>query len=216
MVGVSIGVLAVAGLRRVHSAAEGLPLVGSVAAAALAFGAAGTLHGSGFLAAYLSGLVLGSARLPFRGAIHAFHGGLTSVAEIALFFALGLLAFPDQLGDVALEGTVLALVLAFIARPLAAALATALEGFSARERLVLGWAGLRGAVPVVLATFPILAGVPRSLEFFNLVLFAVLVSTLIQGATLEPLARRLGVTTREPALASSAQREAADRMPSTA
>ncbi len=83
------------------------------------------------------------------------------------------------------------MIVAFVARPLAAALATAYTGFSARERVVLGWAGLRGAVPVVLATFPIIAGVSESLEFLNVVFFAVLISTAVQGATLELLARAL-------------------------
>src|SRR5439155_1032251 len=151
------------------------------------------LHGSGFLAVFLSGLVVESADIPARRAVFAFHEGLASVAEIGMFFALGLLVFPSELGSVAIRGTVLALVVAFLARPVAAFLATAMEHFSHRERLVLGWAGLRGAVPVVLATFPVIADIPRSMEFFNIVFFAVLVSTLIQGATVEPLARGLGV-----------------------
>jgi cell volume regulation protein A len=88
----------------------------------------------------------------------------------------------------------------FIARPAATALATLGWGFDGRERIVLGWAGLRGAVPVVLATFPVIDRVPGSLDFFNIVFFAVLVSTLLQGTTFEPLAKRLGVTTSEPAL----------------
>jgi cell volume regulation protein A len=95
---------------------------------------------------------------------------------------------------------VLALIAVLVARPLGATLATAVAPFSARERLVLGWAGLRGAVPVVLATFPVIADVPRSLEFFNIAFFAVLLSTLLQGSTFEALARSLRVTTAEPAL----------------
>jgi cell volume regulation protein A len=98
------------------------------------------------------------------------------------------------------EGTVLAVVLVLVARPLSAALCTAPFRFSAAEQAVLGWAGLRGAVPVVLATFPVIEGVPRSGEFFNIVFFVVLLSTIVQGTTFEPLARRLGVTTDEPAL----------------
>jgi potassium/hydrogen antiporter len=101
---------------------------------------------------------------------------------------------------VAFEGTILALVVVLVARPIGTVLATAPFGFTAREQVVLGWAGLRGAVPVVLATFPVIAGVPRSEEFFNLVFFAVLLSTILQGSTFEALARRLGVTTDEPAL----------------
>lgn len=111
-----------------------------------------------------------------------------------MFLALGLLVFPSQLGDILLEGSLLALLVAFIARPLAAGLATAAEPFMAAERLLLGWTGLRGAVPVVLATFPVIAEIPRSLEFFNIVFFVVLLSTLIQGSTVEMLAGRLHLT----------------------
>ena len=179
-----------AALRRVRaSPPPGLYPVATIAAAALAFGAADALHGSGFLAVYLAGLALGSAPIPARQTITAFHQGLAWVAQLSMFLVLGLLVFPSQLGDVALEGTVLALVLVFVARPLAASWRRSPFGFTLRERLVLGWAGLRGAVPVVLATFPVIDGVPHSREFFNIVFFAVLLSTLLQGATFEPLAR---------------------------
>jgi cell volume regulation protein A len=117
-----------------------------------------------------------------------------------MFLALGLLVFPSELGDVWLEGTVLTLILVFVARPVSVAIATAFEDFSARERIVLGWAGLRGAVPVVLATFPVIERVPEAHDFFNIVFFAVVISTLLQGSTVEWLAGRLGVTTNEPAL----------------
>jgi cell volume regulation protein A len=144
--------------------------------------------------------MLGSAAIPARTTITNFHDGVAWVAQIAMFITLGLLVFPSQLDSVALEGTVLALVLVFLARPLAALVSTAPFGFSPREQVVLGWAGLRGAVPVVLATFPVIDDVPGSLEFFNIVFFAVLLSTLLQGTTFEALAQRLGVTTTEPAL----------------
>ena len=144
--------------------------------------------------------MLGSAAIPAQQTITAFHQGLAWVAQVGMFLTLGLLVFPSQLGDIALEGTVLALVAAVVARPLAVIPATLFAHYSARERLVLGWAGLRGAVPVVLATFPVIADVPGSRELFNIVFFAVLVSTVLQGATFEPLAARLGMTTSEPAL----------------
>lgn len=198
--GLAIGWLALQGFRRARLATAGLYPVASVATAALAYGLADSLGGSGFLAVYLAGLVLGGGHIPARQTITVFHHGVAWVAQIALFLTLGLLVLPAQLGDVALEGALLALILVAVARPVAAALATAFGGYSARERLVLGWAGLRGAVPVVLATFPVIAGIPHSIEFFNIAFFAVLLSTLLQGATFEPLARRLGVTTTEPAL----------------
>jgi cell volume regulation protein A len=200
LAGVAVGWLAVQGLRRAKLDTPGLYPVATLATAALAFGLADTLHGSGFLAAYVAGLALGSARIPARRTVTVFHQGLAWVAQIAMFLALGLLVFPSQLGDVALEGTALALVLVFVARPVATLLSTALDRFSTAERVVLGWAGLRGAVPVVLATFPVIDRVPHAPDFFNIVFFAVVISTLLQGTVFEPLAKRLGVTTSEPAL----------------
>jgi cell volume regulation protein A len=200
VVGLAVGSLAVYALRNTRLASPGLYPVATLATAGLAYGGAATLHGSGFLAAYLAGLMLGSARIPAKQTVVVFHQGLAWVAQIAMFLALGLLVFPSQLGDVWLEGTALALVLVFIARPLTAALATAVEPFTAGERVVLGWAGLRGAVPVVLATFPVIEGLDPERTFFNIVFFAVVISTLLQGGTVEWLARKLGVTTSEPAL----------------
>jgi cell volume regulation protein A len=200
IVGIAVGWLAAQGLRRARIDAGGLYPVATLATAAVAFGAADTLHGSGFLAVYVAGLALGSARIPAKRTVTVFHQGLAWVAQIGMFLALGLLVFPSDLGAFAVEGTVLALVLVLVARPLATFLSTAGERFSSTERLVLGWAGLRGAVPVVLATFPVIEGIEGSDDFFNIVFFAVVISTLLQGTTFEPLAKRLGVTTSEPAL----------------
>jgi potassium/hydrogen antiporter len=200
LAGLAVGWLAVQGLRRVRLETAGLYPVATLATAALAFGAAEALHGSGFLAAYLAGLMLGSARIPAKRTVTVFHEGLGWVAQIAMFLSLGLLVFPSELDEVALEGTALALVLVLFARPAATVVSTTFERFTPADRLVLGWAGLRGAVPVVLATFPVIDNVSNSEEFFNIVFFAVVISTLLQGTTFEPLARRLGVTTNEPAL----------------
>jgi cell volume regulation protein A len=194
LVGFSTGVVSVLCLRSLGHAPAGLSLVASFATAAVAYGAAGALHGSGFLAVYLAGLALGGSALPVKSAVEAFHEGLASVAEIGMFFALGLLVFPSQLTAILSEGILLALIVAFVARPVAAAAATAFEPFSMADRLLLGWTGLRGAVPVILATFPVIEEVPRSLEFFNIVFFAVLISTLIQGSTVETMANKLGCT----------------------
>ncbi|MDQ4041443.1 MAG: potassium/proton antiporter, partial [Actinomycetota bacterium] len=199
-VGVAVGWLAVHAFRRTRLATAGLYPVASLATAAVAYGGAGALHGSGFLAVYLAGLALGSAAIPARQTVIGFHDGVAWVAQIAMFLTLGLLVFPGQLADVAVEGTAIAFVLALVARPLAAFVATLPFDFDWRERVVLGWAGLRGAIPVVLATFPVIAGVGEGLEIFNLVFFAVLLSTLLQGATFEPLARALNVTTSVPAV----------------
>jgi cell volume regulation protein A len=196
-VGVAVGWLAVQGLRRAWLGSEAGYVIGTIGAAAVAFGAASSLHGSGFLAVYLAGLMLGTVPIPAKRAVTVFHQGLALVAQVTMFVVLGLLVFPSQLGDVALEGTLLALVLVLVARPIATFASTALAGFTAREQSVIAWAGLRGAVPVVLATFPVIDGVPDSLDFFNIVFFAVLLSTLLQGATFEPFAQALGVTTTQ-------------------
>ncbi len=205
-VGLGIGVAAVWAFKRVQLATPGLYPVASIATAALAFGAADTLHGSGFLSVYLTALVLGSATIPARHTIVTFHQGMAWIAQLAMFLVLGLLVSPSRLPDVAAKGTVLALVLMLLARPVAAFAAT-IGPFGAADRAVLGWAGLRGAVPVVLATFPVIAGVPHSREFFDVVFFAVLLSTVVQGSTFEPVARRLGATTTAATLATSALTE---------
>jgi potassium/hydrogen antiporter len=196
--GLAVGWLAAHGLRRVWLGNEAGYVIGSIGAAGVAYGAASSLHGSGFLAVYLAGLVLGSVPIPAKRAVRIFHQGLALVAQVTMFVVLGLLVFPSQLDQVALEGTALALVLVFLARPIATLLVTAFARFSLAEQSVLAWAGLRGAVPVVLATFPVIDGVPHSLDFFNIVFFAVLLSTLLQGATFEPFANAVGVTELQP------------------
>ena len=200
VVGAAVGALAVLALRRVRLDTGGLYPVGSLAAAALAFGGADTLHGSGFLAVYLTGLALGTAGIPAQRTVTSFHQGLAWVAQVALFLSLGLLVFPSRLADIAVQGTVLALVVVLVARPAAVWLSTLTWPYSLADRVILSVAGLRGAVPVVLATFPVIAGVEGSTELFSIVFFAVLISTILQGASFEPLAERLGVTTREPAV----------------
>ena len=200
-IGLAVGWVAVQGFTRAQLETAGLYPVASLAAVAVAFGSADALDGSGFLAVYVAGLVVGSASIPAKRTITTFHQGLAWVAQLGMFLTLGLLVFPSQLGEAALPGIVLTLVLVFVARPIGTWLATLGSDYSNGERVVLSWAGLRGAVPIVLATFPVIDAVPGSLELFNIVFFAVLFSTLVQGSTFEALAGRLGMTTNEPALA---------------
>lgn len=200
VVGLALGRLAVLALDRVRLPGEGIYPVATIAIAAIAYGVAEIAHGSGFLAVYLTALALGSARIPARRTVVAFHQGLGWVAQISLFILLGLLVFPSSLPDVAPEALALSAVLIFIARPVAAVVATLLAPLNMKERLMLGWAGLRGATPIWLATFPVVAGIKESNELFAIVFFVVVSSTLVQGASFEPLANRLGLTTDEPAL----------------
>ena len=199
-VGFALGRLAVAALARVRLPTDGIYPVATIAIAALAFGLAEAAHGSGFLATYLTALALGGGNIPARRTIVAFHEGVGWVAQIGLFVMLGLLVFPSTLGDVALEGLALSAALILVARPLAALAATLFAGLDLRERAMIGWAGLRGATPIWLATFPVVAGVGAGQELFAIVFFVVVSSTLVQGSSFEPLARRLGLTTDEPAL----------------
>ncbi len=197
-IGIAVGFLGVWFLRNVTLPSAGLYPVASIAVAALAFGDAQSVHGSGFLAVFLAGLVMGSVSTPARRTITTFHEGMAWVAQLALFLLLGLLVFPHELIEIIPEGTASAVATARIARPLAA-LAVA-WGFSASERLMLGWAGLRGATPIVFATFPVTEHIAGGDTIFNVAFFVVLVSTIFQGLSIEPVARWLGVTSDEAAI----------------
>jgi potassium/hydrogen antiporter len=199
-IGLAVGHAARWAFRTLDLPSPGLYPVASVATAALAYGVAEVAQGSGFLSVYIAALVLGTGPVPARRTTIAFHQGLSWVAQISLFFLLGLLVFPSKLGEVAAEGLLLSAVLILVARPLAAFVSSAFAPFDTRERLMLGWAGLRGAIPIWLATFPVIAGIEGAELIFNSIFFVVVTSTLIQGATFEPLAERLGLTTSEPSL----------------
>jgi cell volume regulation protein A len=200
VVGLILGRVAVWVMRRMELSSDGIYPVATVAAAALAYGISEVAHGSGLLAVYLTALALGGARIPAKRSIVSFHEGLGWVSQISLFILLGLLVFPGDLGGIAIKGLALSAVLIFVARPLATFLATAFTSFNFREKVMLGWAGLRGATPIWLATFPVVAGVRAGEEEFAIVFFVVVTSTLVQGASFEPLAKRLRLTTDEPAL----------------
>lgn len=195
VLGVVLGVVAARAFARFPTELAPFAPVASVSAAALVFGITQSAQASGFLAVYVAGLCLGATTTPLTRAIVSFHQGTAFLAQIVLFTVLGLLVFPSHLGPVVLSGLALAGVLTFVARPVAVWLCTALQGFGVRERAFVGWVGLRGAVPIVLATFPLSAGLEESETIFNAVFFVVLVSALLQGLTLAPLADRLGLAT---------------------
>jgi cell volume regulation protein A len=200
VLGLAVAALAVLFLRRVRLPSAGLYPVASVATGALAFGAAQSLDASGFLAVYLAGLVLGTVSTPAKRTMITFHEGLAWVAQLGLFLTLGLLVFPHQLVDNLWQSIAIALITAAVARPVAAVVVTAFSHFELRERLLLGWAGLRGATPIVFATFPVTENLEHGHLIFNVAFFVVLLSTTLQGTTIEPVARWLGVTSDEAAL----------------
>ncbi|MDN5870489.1 MAG: potassium/proton antiporter, partial [Nitrococcus sp.] len=159
----------------------------------LTYGMSAHLGGSGFLAAYLAGLVLGNGARSARRSIQQFHDAIAWLCQIGLFLMLGLLVTPSDLVPVASNALVVSAAIILLGRPLAVALCLLPFRFPWRQVLFISWVGIRGAVPIVLSLFPLLAGVPRAGMHFNIVFFIVLISLLLQGWTVAPLARWLGL-----------------------
>ncbi|PRY12969.1 potassium/proton antiporter [Kineococcus rhizosphaerae] len=197
-VGVGVGAAGAFLLRRTALPSAGLYPVAVLALAVGAFAVADVLHASGFLATYLCGLVLGNARLPHRQATRGFAEAFGWLAQIGLFVMLGLLADPSRLPAALLGALLVGVVLTLFARPVSVLAALAWFRLPRPELLFLSWAGLRGAVPVVLATVPVVAGISGSEQLFDLVVVLVVVFTLVQAPTLAPLARRLGLISAAP------------------
>ena len=198
VVGIALGAAASWAFERIPESIGAFVPVASLAAAAVSFGAADVIGGSGFLAVFIVGLAVGSTPSRYRRELTAFHAGIAFVAQVVLFVMLGLLVFPHQLPHVAFAGLALAFLLMLVARPAAVWASTVFSRFTNRDRLLLGWAGLRGAVPIVLATFVLSANDAHRETIFNAVFFVVLVSALVQGTTLEWVAERLRLTSPTP------------------
>lgn len=192
-VGLAIGWAGRSTLGRLALPSAGLYPLATVALVLLAFGAAGSLGASGFLAVYVAGLVIGSTRLPHRRAVLGFATSLSMLAELGLFVLLGLLASPSRLVDAVPTALVVGAAATFLARPLAVVVSVAPFRMSWREQVFLGWAGLRGAVPIVLAIVPVTAGLADGTKVLDVVFVLVVIYTLIQAPTLPLLGRRLGV-----------------------
>jgi cell volume regulation protein A len=190
-VGLAIGWIGSYGLRHLALPASGLYPIAVMAIAVAAYAAGAMAHGSGFLAVYIASLILGNAKLPHRPATRGFAEGLGWIAQIGLFVLLGLLVTPHELGDDVLPALIIGLFLTAVARP--ASVVASLVPFRIpwREQALMSWAGLRGAVPIVLATNPMVAGIADSKRIFNIVFVLVIFYTLVQGPTLPWLARRL-------------------------
>lgn len=180
-------------INRVEIRQEGLYPALTLALAILCYSATALVGGNGFLAVYIAGIVLGNSDFLHKRSLLRFHDGLAWLMQIAMFLTLGLLITPAELIPIAGVGLLAALFLTFVARPLSVFAALAFTRISIREKAMVSWAGLRGAVPIVLATFPLLGGVPESGKIFNLVFFIVIVSVLLQGTTISLMARRLRV-----------------------
>jgi cell volume regulation protein A len=192
--GLALGYAGRAYLGRVALPSSGLYPLAVLAFAAIAYAGTDLLGGSGFVAVYVAAVVLGNSALRHRAATLGFAEGLAWLAQIGLFVMLGLLASPERLAGAVLPALAVGLVLTLLARPLSVLVALAAFRTPWREQAFLSWAGLRGAVPIVLATVPLTEGTPGAVRLFDVVFVLVVVFTLVQAPTLGPASRRLGVT----------------------
>ena len=173
---------------------EGIYPVFALSLAMLIYSLTAVIGGSGFLAIYIAGIILGNVQFVHKKALIRFFDGLAVLSQITMFLALGLLVYPSRLVEVIGLGLLLSGILIFIARPLSVFITLIPFKFSLKEKLFTSWVGLRGAVPIILATFPLLMGIDNSLLIFDLVFFIVLTSSLLQGWTINPMARLLNLS----------------------
>ena len=196
-IGLGVGWIMVWLINRIDLGYDGLYLVLTLSVVVVAYPLANLLGGNGFLAVYLAGLMMGNRPFIHKRSIVRFHDGLGWLMQITMFVTLGLLVFPSQLVQVIVPGLVLSLVLIFVARPLGVVVTMLPFRVPPREIGIVSWVGLRGAVPIVLATYPLVANVPNAVLIFNVVFFIVLTSVLLQGPAIPIVARSLGLD--EPA-----------------
>lgn len=198
VLGFTLGRLALWALRKFQLQFEGLYSVLSLAIVLVIFNATAVAGGSGFLAIYIAGVILGNTNFIHKRSLLAFHDGVAWLMQVMMFLTLGLVVSPHDLLPTAGMALICALVLVFVARPVSVFTALAFSSMKANEKAMVGWVGLRGAVPIVLATFPLVAGIPNAHALFNIVFFIVLTSVLLQGTTLPTVASLLRVRTELP------------------
>lgn len=197
-VGLVIGLIGAAAMRpllRITLPNPGLYPIRTLAAAGVIYGVASVAHGSGFLAVFVAGVMLGGADVPLRDEIEGFNTALASLAEVVVFVALGITIDVTNLLSSSrfLEGLAFAVILALVARPLAVAPLLAPVRMKRNERLFIIWSGLRGAVPILLAAFAVLGGVDEADRVYDIVFVVVAFSVIVQGSTIPYVARRLGI-----------------------
>jgi cell volume regulation protein A len=197
-VGVGVGLAARWVMSRTRFTTAALYPVLTLGSAFIAFGVATLAWGGGFLAVFAAGVVLGNGPVPYRAGLARVHDAVAWLSQVSMFLMLGLLVFPSQLVPVAGVGLLLGLGLALVARPVVVALCLLPFGRPAREVRYVSWVGIRGAVPIILATFPVMAGIPGAERLFHIVFFIVVVSALVPGASIVPLTRRLRLDEPEP------------------
>jgi potassium/hydrogen antiporter len=194
VIGLAVGAVGAFGLRRIALSASGLYPLAAVGLTVFAYASGTVAHASGFLAVYVAGVVLGNARIPHHHAVLGFADGVAWLGQIGLFVMLGLLASPARLPAAVVPALVVGIVLVLIARPISVAASVTWFKVPWRDQAFLSWAGLRGAVPIVLATIPLSLEVSGATKLFDVVFVLVVIYTVLQGGTVAPAARWLGVT----------------------
>lgn len=192
-VGLAVGKILIYLINRIKLDHEGLYPVLGLAFVIFDYAIATFLHGNGFLSAYVTGLVVGNSEFVHKKTLIRFHSGLAWLMQIAMFLTLGLLIFPSKVLPVMSLGLLLSVLLMLIARPLSVFICLIGSKYTFKEKLMVSWVGLRGAVPIILAIFPLIAGVPKADEIFNVVFFIVITSALVQGSLIPPVSKWLGV-----------------------
>lgn len=193
VVGLVLGKLTLWSINKINLDSSGLYPVLAMGFAIFTYAFTTSIGASGLLAVYVMAVLVGNSDLTYRHSIFRFNEGFAWMMQICMFILLGLLVFPNQLREVIWQGLLLALILMFVARPIGVYISLWFSQFKPKEKLFISWAGLRGAVPIVLATYPLLAGIDNAELLFNVVFFVVLLSALFQGATLTPFAEKLNL-----------------------
>jgi len=193
VIGFVMGKAIVFKVNRLRLDYEGLYPVLTLSLVIFTYGITASIGGSGFLAVYIAGLIMGGSEFVNKQSLTHFHDGLAWLMQITMFLILGLLVFPSQLVPVIFTGILISIFLIFIARPIGVFVSLPFGKINLKEKTFISWVGLRGAVPIILATFPLLAGVPQAEILFNVVFFIVITSVLIQGTTIPLAARWFGV-----------------------
>lgn len=193
LVGLLFGKMMVYLVNKLKFSYEGIYPVFALALCFLVYSIPSIIGGSGFLAIYISGIIVGNSKIVHQKALVRFFDGLAVLSQIAMFLTLGLLVFPSRLQEVFWAGLLVSVILMFVARPLSVLVSLIPFKYSLKEKTFISWVGLRGAVPIILATFPLIMGVQNSDLIFNVVFFVVLTSSLIQGWPLNFFANKLGL-----------------------
>ena len=196
-IGFIMGKLIIFKVNKLRLDYEGLYPVLTLSLVIFTYGATASIGGSGFLAVYIAGLMMGGAEFVHKQSLTRFHDGLAWLMQITMFLILGLLVFPSKILPVMFTGILISVFLILVARPIGVFLSLPFGKINLKEKSFISWVGLRGAVPIILATFPLLAGVPKADVLFNIVFFIVITSVLIQGTTIPLAAKWLGVQSQD-------------------